>query len=354
MTSNNMPFKLNGDTFIAMANKELCNSEVSMPDKDSPQVLCSSGRSVYPTDREKRYQYSSALLQGIKKNLGRGYLAPEILKKQMNIILGNPLESKLIQEKTDQYTEFFTSREQRPPVFFVLSPTNRCNLRCIDCPDVRHEKSLSYKALHHMISDIRDNYGDRFIVIQGGEPFIYTDSGKTLFDIFEEFKDLFFIVITNGTLIDEKLALKLAQLGNVSPLISVDGYEMETDKKRGAGVHGRILEVMENLRGAGLAFGITVTVTEKNINVMLDDFFYDYYFEEQGAMYMWQSLPIPVSDEKNLLNLVPSPEKRMRLYRIRDKIIREKKYCVADFWNSEINAQACQAYGWSTGRIFLL
>jgi MoaA/NifB/PqqE/SkfB family radical SAM enzyme len=128
---------------------------------------------------------------------------------------------------------------------------------------------------------------------------------------------------------------------------------METDKKRGSGVHGRILEAMENLREAGLAFGITVTVTEKNINVMLDDFFYDYYFEEQGAMYMWQSLTIPVSGEKGLPGLVPSPKKRMRLYRTRDKIIGEKKYCVADFWNSNITTEACQAYGRSTGRIFL-
>jgi len=34
---------------------------------------------------------------------------------------------------------------------------------------------------------------------------------------------------------------------------------MGTDKKRGSGVHGQILKAMENLRGVGLAFGITVT-----------------------------------------------------------------------------------------------
>jgi sulfatase maturation enzyme AslB (radical SAM superfamily) len=353
MTPNNKPLKINGDTFIAMTNKELCNPEITMPDRGLQQVFCSPGRSIYPTDLERGSRFSSALLHNINKNLKKGYLCPDTLKKQMSAFLGDTSGISLIQEKTDQCPEFFTKQEQRPPVFFVLSPTNRCNLRCIGCPGIRHEKSLSYEALHHMISDIRDNYGDRFIVIQGGEPFIYTDSGKTLFDIFKEFRDLFFIVITNGTLIDEKLTLELAQLGNVCPLISVDGYEMETDKKRGSGVHGQMLKAMENLRGAGLAFGIMVTVTEKNINLMLDDFFYDHYFEEQGAMYMWQSLTISVSGEKGLPGLVPSPEKRMGLYRTRDKIMREKKYCVADFWNSNITAEACQAYGRSTGRIFL-
>lgn len=353
MTPNKKPLKINSDTFITITNKELGNSEVTVPDRGLQQVFLSPGRSIYPTDRERRSRFSSALLYNINKNLKKGYLCPDTLKKQMSVFLGDTSGISLFQEKTDQCPEFFTKQEQGPPVFFVLSPTNRCNLRCIGCPRVRYEKSLSYKALHHMISDIRDNYGDRFIVIQGGEPFIYTDSGKTLFDIFKEFRDLFFIVITNGTLIDEKLALELVQLGNVSLLISVDGYEMETDRKRGSGVHDQILEAMENLREAGLAFGITVPVTEKNINVMLDGFFYDYYFEKQGAMYMWQSLTISVSGEKGLPGLVPSSEKRMRLYRIRDKIMKEKKYCVADFWNSNMANEACQAYGRSTGRIFL-
>ncbi|MGV8135020.1 MAG: radical SAM protein [Mangrovibacterium sp.] len=336
-----------------LKNREQYNGEVSKPNKELHKTFPSLNRNRIPSTQERRYQFSSALVEGIKRNLDRGYLALEILKKQMSIIPESNIESDLIQEKTDQCPEFFTKQEQRPPVFFVLSPTTRCNLRCIDCPGVRYEKSLSYKAVHHMILDIRDNYGDRFIVIQGGEPFIYTDSGKTLIDIYKEFKDLFFIVITNGTLIDEKVALELAQLGNVSLLISVEGYEMETDRKKGSGVHARILKAMENLREAGLAFGISVTVTEKNINLMLDDFFYDYYFEEQGAMYMWQSLAIPVLTEKGLRSLVPSPEKRMRLYRTRDKIISEKKYCVADFWNSNIMNEACQGYGRSTGRIFL-
>ncbi len=338
---------------MSMTNKELCNPEVTKPDKDQQQVFGSSGKSIYPSDQKRRSRFSSALLHNINKNLKKGYLCPDTLKKQMSVFFDDTSGISPIQEKTDQCPKFFTKQEQRPPVFFVLSPTNRCNLQCIDCPDVRHEKSMSYKALHHMISDIRDNYGDRFIIIQGGEPFIYTDSEKTLFDIFKEFRDLFFIVITNGTLINEKVALELAQLGNVSLLISVDGYEMETDRKRGSGVHGRILEAMENLREAGLAFGISVTVTEKNINLMLDYFFYDYYFEEQGAIYMWQSLMIPVSSKKGFHGLVPSPEKRTRLYRIRDKIISEKKYCVADFWNSNITTDASQTYGWSTGRIFL-
>lgn len=52
-------------------------------------------------------------------------------------------------------------------------------------------------------------------------------------------------------------------------------YEMETDKKRGPGVHGQILKAMENLRGVGLAFGVTVTDFLKNINVMLDDLYID-------------------------------------------------------------------------------
>jgi len=50
----------------------------------------------------------------------------------------------------------------------------------------------------------------------------------------------------------------------------------------------KILRAFERLRNVGVAFGISVTATSKNVDVLLSDEFYDFFFKEQGASYMWQ------------------------------------------------------------------
>ena len=36
---------------------------------------------------------------------------------------------------------------------------------------------------------------------------------------------------TNGTLIDEKMAQRMAEVGNITPAISVEGFEKKTDER---------------------------------------------------------------------------------------------------------------------------
>ena len=62
--------------------------------------------------------------------------------------------------------------------------------------------------------------------------------------------DCFFQMYTNGTLIDEPMAGRLAEAGNLIPAISVEGFERRTDERRGQGVYRRILDAMANLRRA--------------------------------------------------------------------------------------------------------
>jgi MoaA/NifB/PqqE/SkfB family radical SAM enzyme len=50
----------------------------------------------------------------------------------------------------------------------------------------------------------------------------------------------------------------------------------------------------EHLRDEGVPFGISVTATSKNIDVLLRDEFYDFYFRELGACYMWQFQLMPI------------------------------------------------------------
>jgi len=190
-------------------------------------------------------------------------------------------------------------------------------------------------------------------VITGGEPFIYKSDGKTLLDIFEKYSDVFFLVYTNGTLITPSIAQRLSELGNVTPAISVEGYEQETDERRGKGVYNKIMKAMEHPRKAGVPFGISVTATSKNYEILLTEEFYDYYFEEMGISYMWQFQLMPIGRGKETFDLVVSPEKRVELYKVWEKILSEKKYPVADFWNSGAISNGCIAYGRHNGYIYI-
>ncbi|MGE4586231.1 MAG: radical SAM protein, partial [Mangrovibacterium sp.] len=173
------------------------------------------------------------------------------------------------------------------------------------------------------------------------------------FNLFEEFDDIFFLMYTNGTLINETIAGKLARLGNVVPLISVEGYEAETDERRGKGVHRKIREAMKNLKAAGVPFGVSVTATAKNYNTLLTDDFYRYYFEEMGATHMWQFQLMPIGKGKDLMEMMITPKQRTELYKKWEHVGRTLRYPLADFWNSSSLCTGCLAYGRWNGYFYI-
>jgi len=62
---------------------------------------------------------------------------------------------------------------------------------------------------------------------------------------------------------------------------------------------------------------------------------------------------MPIGRGKDELELMVVPEKRVELYRKWEKLLTEKKYCLADFWNSGVLARGCIAYGRSGGYIYI-
>ena len=225
------------------------------------------------------------------------------------------------------------------PWFFVLSPTARCNLHCIGCYAGEYQKEqdvLSFEEIDRIFREAKE-LGFYFIVISGGEPFIRKD----LLDLFEKHNDIYFMVYTNGTLIDEKLAKKLAELGNVAPAISVEGFEKETDARRGSGIFQRVLSAMENLKKNGVLFGFSATPTIKNSDILVSDEFID-FFIDKGCLFGWyfQYVPIGRNPDTSLMAL---PEQRNRL-RERVAYFRQTKpIFIGDFWNDGPYVGGCMA-----------
>jgi MoaA/NifB/PqqE/SkfB family radical SAM enzyme len=306
--------------------------------------------------RMKRYQFYSSILNVANNNLEKGYYSKTVMKKMIKSFTG----SKFVMKKEDKIGEIQIDYKSKygdyPPGFIVLAPSQRCNLQCTGCyagSTSRTVSTIPYSVVDRIIGDVHDVFGRKFVVITGGEPFMYKSDGKTLLDIFEKYSDIFFLVYTNGTLITPSIAQRLSELGNVTPAISVEGYEQETDERRGKGVYNKIMTARENLRKAGVPFGISVTATSENYELLHTEKFYDYYFEELGVSYMWQFQLMPIGRGKETFDLIVSPERRVELYNVWEKLLAEKKYPVADFWNSGILSNGCIAYGRHNGYIYI-
>jgi len=303
----------------------------------------------------KRYQYLSAMLHCVIRNMDKGYVSREIIKKIIDVLVENNLirEDQSYEQAIEKFEEKYG---ELPPAFIVFSPTQICNLSCIGCYAASTSKTAAtvpYAYVDRVVGEVHDDFGGRFITISGGEPFMYRSEGKSLLDIFEKYNDMLFLVYTNGTVINDSVAAKLAESANVTPAISVEGFERETDERRGTGTYKKILNAFECLRRAGVPFGISVTATSKNVDILLTDEFYDFYFKEQGACYMWQFQLMPIGRGKDELDLMVNPEKRVQLYRKWEKLLSEKRYCLADFWNSGVLSRGCIAYGRSGGYFYI-
>ncbi|MCM8804948.1 MAG: radical SAM protein [Candidatus Omnitrophica bacterium] len=299
---------------------------------------------------EERYYMGSALLHSIERLFDTDSISPNCVKALSNIFLGKVFLQGIYTRRVFEEKNGF-----RPPCFVTISPTNVCNLKCIGCyaGEIYNKQILKFEIFDRVISEIKEQLGAYFFVISGGEPFVYNDNGKTLFDILEKHNDCYFMSYTNGTMIKKDVAKRLAELGNLTPAISVEGFETQTDGRRGNGVFKRIMEVMDDLREEGVPFGISVTPTRYNAEFLLSDEFIDFYFEKKGAFYGWYFQYMPIGRGPSV-DLMVTPGQRYRMLKRIWQIVIEKKIFIADFWNSGTASDGCMAGARGGGYFYIM
>ncbi|MFW5978964.1 MAG: radical SAM/SPASM domain-containing protein [Bacteroidia bacterium] len=335
-------------------NKFARNYVIKKLDNHLYNTIVENSKSNLREVQEKKYRFMNSMLQSAVRNVDKGYFSRNVFKRLINVLVENSFLNK--QKYSENIEEFKNQYGEYPPNFIVLSPTQACNLKCTGCyasSDPHTSNKLPYHVVDKIINEVRNKFHSRFVTISGGEPFMYKSEGKTLLDIFEKYDDMFFLVYTNGTLITPEVAERMSKAGNITPAISVEGYENETDERRGKGVHKKIRDAFANLRNVGVPFGISVTATSKNADILLSDEFYDYYFDQLGVTYMWQFQLMPIGRSSHAFELMVPPEKRVELYRKWEYLISDKKYCVADFWNSGVLVNGCIAYGRRGGYFYI-
>lgn len=226
------------------------------------------------------------------------------------------------------------------PWTILIDPTSACNLNCTGCWAGKYNKSdsLDFDTIDRIIEEAKE-LGIYFFVLSGGEPTVY----PRLFDIFEKHDDCGFMMYTNGTLIDDEMADKMLEVGNVTPAISLEGGKEATDQRRGEGVFDKVMAAMDRLRERGIVFGTSLTATRDNVKELFSDEFMDFLMEK-GVLYTWNFHYIPIGREPNL-DMMITPEQREWLAKRVPEIRQSKPIFIADFWNDGSFTNGCIAGG---------
>lgn len=244
-------------------------------------------------------------------------------------LLGVPYRNE-IQKKTGA----------RVPYTLVIDVTMKCNLKCAGCWAGKYarEEDMSFELLDKIVKEGKE-LGIYFYTITGGEPFVRQD----LFKLFNKHSDAYFMIFTNGTFIDKPMAKRIAKAGNIAACISIEGFEKETDARRGQGTFKKIMEAMDNLREEGVLFGFSATPTRQNSEAMLSDEFIDVLIAK-GCLIGWYFTYIPIGMAPDIA-LMQTPEQRdkfrKRVHELRDK----KAIFFGDFWNDGPYTNGCIAGG---------
>lgn len=241
----------------------------------------------------------------------------------------------------------FEKRQERGeaffPAFVMISVTESCNLACSGCwVSSGGKKALSIEQLDGIITSSKKK-GSCFFGILGGEPLMY----KGLLDVMEKHSDCYFQLFTNGTLLTGEVTKRLKKTGNVTPLISIEGLEEESDARRGKDdVFKRTLAGVRNCRKAKLIFGVSASICKSNY----DDLVSRKYIEliaKEGAHYLWYYIYRPVGAEPNVENALDKDQ----ILSFRKFVVEQRKnaplFIIETYWDDKGKALCPAATGMS-------
>ena len=147
--------------------------------------------------------------------------------------------------------------------------SENCNLRCLHCYQENHKPvQLEYEKLVIIYKQFKELLEKKkmkgHINITGGEPLCNPYLFKIL-DLIKEDSDLIsFSILTNGTLINEKIAQRLKSYNPEYVQVSLEGGKKTNDYIRGKGTYKKIAEGIVNLRKESMFTSISFTATSLN------------------------------------------------------------------------------------------
>lgn len=227
------------------------------------------------------------------------------------------------------------------PWAILLDPTTSCNLKCKGCWAADYEKNIEL-PINQWDSIIWQGkaLGTFTYLYSGGEPLVRKNE---IINMCEEHSDCIFAAFTNATLIDEKFADEILKVKNFIPIISIEGFQEETDFRRGDGVYAAAAAAMDLLKQKKILFGVSCCYTQKNTEIIGSEGYIDDIIAK-GAKFAWFFTYIPVGVHADP-DLMVTEEQREFMYHQLRKFRQTKPLFTIDFWNDGEYVQGCVAGG---------
>ena len=157
------------------------------------------------------------------------------------------------------------SSDKKPVV--VWNVGRRCNLRCVHCYSHSRDENYSGELTTQEAETFIDGLGEfkaPVLLFSGGEPLMRPD----LYRLVRRAKSagMRAVISTNGTLISEKVALELKDIGLSYVGVSIDGLQDVNDKFRGVpGAFENAMTGIRNCLKAGVKVGLRFTINKMNV-----------------------------------------------------------------------------------------
>lgn len=202
-------------------------------------------------------------------------------------------------KKQEKVREHYALRENLtvPPVL-IMSVTNDCNLKCKGCYACSQQRDRSeemgiediYRTVDEAVA-----LGVSVILIAGGEPLMK----QGILDLPEMHPKTLFVMFTNGLLLQDDMLHRVTDMKNLIPIISIEGNEAMTDRRRGKGIYRAVLRVMQRLNEKRSLFGASITITSENYDeVVHADYLSD--LEAKGCRVVFLIEYVPTKDDFDL------------------------------------------------------
>jgi uncharacterized protein len=204
----------------------------------------------------------------------------------VKLLLDNGLIADYDENETDHYRYFYDkTRYDKSTLNITFIPTYACNLSCIYC--IQGNKKLTATAakqkinlnpliafVHHKLDT--EHIAEMNILLYGGEPLLQYETCCSFSEHIARLASDYsipskFLLVTNGTLINEPVIQKLIKPHDMRIQLTIDGNSIEHDQRRvfhtGAGSYDIIIRNLDLLIEKGLTDNVTIRINIDKDNV---------------------------------------------------------------------------------------
>ena len=157
------------------------------------------------------------------------------------------------------------------PLSALVELTYACNWRCVFCYNPRHHdrKRMDLREWSSVLDDLR-SLGTLNLTVTGGEPLTHPEALEIMAAI--RARAMVFRLFTNGALVTEAVARRLAELHPISVELSLHGATAETHERATAapGSYAAMWTGIRHLRDQGLPVVLKTPLTRLNEAELLD------------------------------------------------------------------------------------